>query len=268
MGNKNLDKEENTDIGKYVAGEIFEKYFLNNKKFLYEKLSSRNKYIVDNMIIKLLGNRIKNIDINFGENFSEILKNYTYRTYTKNSKEKFTTSYLSKLFNAYASVEKIDYSSEDVKNNFDKFGKNTHKNTDKLVCFLCDVLSVSKEVLYFGNGIQYIIDWDRISEILKERNINEEQFHLEITKKYTKYNELRYNENYITYAEYLFYNQKKYGEFIAKELNLITASEIIFEKEIQLVKEQNYILRYFDKLKDNEQKAIIQLIHDLHLKSQ
>lgn len=261
---------DDPEIGSSIFRDAI-KHKMENKEFLYNRLSSLNRYIVDNTILNLLQEKKENIECKFGTYFTLLLDQENMkRSYSRFNNKPLSTVYLSQLIYAYARYSGYNYNlTNELRGLLEKFktlkNKPQSKSEDVVNC-LCDILSVSKDVLYYGHGIRYIIDWNYISLLLKERDMDEDKFHEQIIKNYTQCIDSKINDDeYILYLEYMLYNQKKYGQFIADTLE-VQYSDIILENSISLLDDdENIIWDYFNNLTKKEQFVIYQLIKNLHL---
>lgn len=233
-------------------------------KPLYEQLSDRKKYIVNKTINRLL--RKEDTEQLFGLYFSTYLKSLKMTSYE-------LTSYIDAKYQCDIVLGKRDdkkcLSFEDIRSKIDNF-KKIKKPQDKsfdLLSEISNILSVDISLLETGAGKKYRINYDYLEKIFFDKNIDKKTFFNRVIderlycKKCERFKKCDFQDNYI---EYLILNQFELGQIIAQLLN-INCEDIVICENIQIELDQYPLLEYFIKLSDNEQKAIIGLICDLHM---
>lgn len=270
-----LNEEEFELTDKNVAYEYFKNYYqeikddiptknvtylLNNYADSYNSLSELNKHIVDNAIRNLLPE--EKLLQYFGYFFQKVLDDSGMKAYELAT---IVCGNYCEKENTYQEMT-IDNINGNIKS-FLKNKKFQEKNR-QMVEDICKVLSIDMDVLRYGIGTRFYIDSDEVDRIIKQENIDSENFWNDFIKEAIPCNNCKIcnSKKYQTgKANFCKHDIKNNAEIIAKLLN-VDISRILIKEDYQIPLESNPIEEYFKKLSVKEQKMIVRLIVDLHFK--
>jgi len=278
------DLEENFEVRDHlVAAAAYRQYIKYEEKcsngnekdnadnddlfYLYNRLSTENQRAINNLIRRLLGKNKKDkhnpreyfnkiMERNFGENLKKILE-YRGLTY-------FQVASITLNMQDYENrfIDKKELPDEYLIASYLRAFLKSEKPQDKsinLIDDICRVLSIDSDLLWYGKGNLYSINWEAITDIANEKNLSPNDifkktttkliYELGTSKKYDIFEQNIYCEGICeAFADAL---GVEYDDILNKERFVLEYDELPFEK-------------YYNKLDKDMREIVKMLIIDLH----
>jgi len=265
------DLEENFKVNDHlVAAAAYRLYIKNEEKsekgtekenadndllYLYNRLSAENQRAINNLIRRLLG-KIK-MERNLGENLKKIFEDRGLTYYQVASITSKMQDYENRL-----NDNRMFFDEDTIVSylrGYLKSEKPQNKSMD-LIDDICRVLSINSDLLWYGIGNVFSMDWEAIVDIAKEKNLelndiykkatNELISELGASKKYNILEQNIYCEGICeAFADAL---EVEYEDILNEERFVLEYDELPFEK-------------YFNKLDKDMMDIVKMLIIDLHV---
>lgn len=276
--NSEIASEIFTNYYKEKISEVPQKkkYKLDNYRKLYERLSKRNKFIVQNAVRDLLDE--KDVNNLFGKYFLAVLRDENLEREGK----KLTLYQMADLieikFQCPKDKKRYKKSGDDsiigkekIKSALEGVAKTNRNNGKELGNLILEdvafLLNVNQEIFEDGQGTHYSFNEKRIQELLAEKGLDQKEFIGKILSKTIPCAKCQLDCPNINRRKMeRFYANDVYSlaDTIAKMWN-IDIFEILNEEEYYLVLDEFPLDDYFKKLDAKGKKMIVHLIRNLHL---
>lgn len=268
----NLTEENFDDVvisDSVSASNIFRDYI--NKNFgieqdrvnipeLYQRLSKECKNVVNHTITCLLPE--DRYALNLGGYLRELMN---LRGFSEQLLINLLT--VKRDCDCKNDIESDFYNRDDIKSRIQSFLKvmESQERSVELLQEIAALLSVDYDALTTGIGFEYVIDFDKLNDILEERNLDADKFVEQFFMEYVKCNHCTFNkgcefkDNYFKYVDSLTYAK---AESMC-ELLEIELEEILITKRICIDLEVYPFEKQYKRLLKAERRVIDQVIIDL-----